>query len=56
MFFVEEYTKSRELTTTAEPTKSTGEKSIEKMEEITEKIAEEMGIPTWGVVTIIVSK
>lgn len=38
------------------PTMSTGKEIEKKMEEITTQIAEEMGIPTWGVITIIIGK
>lgn len=38
------------------PTKSVPENLKEKVGEMTEHLAEEMGIPTWGLVAIIVGK
>lgn len=47
---------TKEEASTALPTISTGKEIEKKMEEITEKLAEEMGIPTWGVVSIVIGK
>ncbi|EAT48247.1 AAEL000704-PA [Aedes aegypti] len=43
-----------ELGSTASPTKGEAEKIGEKAAEITEALAHEMGIPTWGLVSIII--
>lgn len=43
-----------ELSSTALPTKGEAEKIGEKAAEITEALAHEMGIPTWGLVSIII--
>lgn len=51
-FPVEAMTKDE--SSTALPTISTSKEIEKKMEQITEKLAEEMGIPTWGVVSIII--
>jgi hypothetical protein len=37
-----------------EPTKAKGETMGEKTMEVADKVAEEMGIPTWGVIAIFV--
>lgn len=49
-------TEAKEEVTTAIPVKSESENIGEKMEEITEHLAQEMGIPTWGLVAIIIGK
>jgi len=51
-----EDTLTKEETSTAAPTRSTGKEIEKKVEEITTQIAEETGIPPWGVVTIIIGK
>lgn len=43
-----------EYSSTAAPTKGEAEKISEKAAEITEALAHEMGIPTWGLVSIII--
>ncbi|KAL0267602.1 UNVERIFIED_CONTAM: hypothetical protein PYX00_009829 [Menopon gallinae] len=48
-------TEAKDEVTTAVPVKSESEKMEEKMEEITEHLAKEMGIPTWGLVAIIIA-
>lgn len=44
-----------EYSSTAAPTKGEAEKISEKAAEITEALAHEMGIPTWGLVSIIIA-
>lgn len=44
-----------EFSSTALPTKGEAEKIGEKAAEITEALAHEMGIPTWGLVSIIIA-
>lgn len=55
-YFLEPSTPSGEELSTIAPTKSKTEEVGEQAVELTTKLAKEMGLPTWGLVAILVGK